>query len=742
LVVVLAPALALGGTPSKTGVVGEAVGDFTLRDYRGAERSLREFADRKLVVVAFTGTECPLARLYGPRLAQLAREYEPKGVAFIGICSNQQDSISAIAQYARDGEIKFPILKDVGNAVADQFGAVRTPEVFVLDAGRVVRYRGRIDDQYGIGFARPRPGHRDLAAALDELLAGKPVTTPVTTAPGCFIGRVQPAVKAGPVTYSKHIAPILQKHCVECHRPGEIGPFSMTSYREVAGWTDTIEEVLRDGRMPPWHADPAYGHFSNDSRLPEAEKQLIFDWIKGGAPEGDPRDLPKPVAFTHGWRIPKPDLVLRIPHAFHVPAQGDVPYQFIVVDPGFKEDKWVKAAEIRPTCRAVVHHVLVFVQPPGGGHDRYGGFAANWLAGTVPGARPQILPEGTAKFVPAGSRFLLQIHYTTNGKPQTDQTCLGLVFADPKEVKKEVSTEMAANPKFAIPPNTGRYPVESDNVVEEDSILLELMPHTHLRGKTFRYEAFYPDGRSEVLLDLPRYDFNWQNSYTLAEPKRLPKGTRIHCLATYDNSKDNPSNPNPNVTVRWGDQTWEEMMIGYYNVVPADQDLQKNPRPVGKYVPKPLPPLDPALKERARHALESAEAFDAFAAAVHKALPQVDRVCLTTVTDGNLRVDRVSYPGQVARHVLKAGFEGHSHAYALGHFALLGSFFALPDITKLRAADLGYLGQTLTSSAHVPVVLEGRPGTLNFWSKQKDAFPEPTHEMLKALGEVVNGRDS
>jgi hypothetical protein len=358
----------------------------------------------------------------------------------------------------------------------------------------------------------------------------------------------------------------------------------------------------------------------------------------------------------------------------------------------------------------------------------------------VPGARPEIYPDGQAKFVPAGSRFLFQIHYTPNGAVQTDQSCLGLVFADPKTVKQEVSTEMAANPDFAIPPHTANYPVESEHVFKRDSLLLEMMPHTHLRGKTFRFEAWYPDGRREILLDLPHYDFNWQNSYRLAEPKLLPKGTKIHCTATYDNSKDNPANPNPEVTVRWGEQTWEEMMIGYFNVVAADEDLQKNPRSPTRLAQKKRPPLDPDLKELARHALESDRAFDAFAAALRKTLPQVDRVCLTSVSAGRLKVERASYPGDVARHMATAGFETESKAFALGYLAVRGSLIAFPDLDNAPGIDLKMLSATLGSSVHVPVVREGEPGTVNFWSKQKAAFPNETHALLEAVVEVITGQ--
>jgi peroxiredoxin len=737
LALILIASLVLASPSQKAKRVGTEVADFKLRDYRGAERSLHEFTQHKLTVLAFLGTDCPLSRLYGARLADMAREYQPKGVDFVGINANQQDSISAINQHAREYHIEFPILKDVKNVIADQLGAQRTPEVFVLDPQRVIRYHGRIDDQYGVGYTRKKIEHADLVNALNELLAGKLVTTAETEPAGCFIGRVQPPSKKGEVTYSRQVARIIQKHCIECHHPGEIGPFSLTSYDEVVGWADTIEEVVRAGRMPPWHADPQFGKFANDCRLSDDDKQLIYRWVRDGAPEGDPKDLPKPIKYTDGWRIPKPDVVISMPRPFKVPATGDVVYQFFAVDPGFNEDKWVKASEVRPGNRAVVHHVLVFAQPPEGDLKRKRGFASDWLTGTVPGAWPQIAPDGMAKLIPAGSRLLFQVHYTPNGKETTDQTSVGLVFADPRTVKREIHTDMAANPKFEIPPHDPDYVVESEEELEQDTLVLSLIPHTHLRGKAFQFEAIYPNGDREVLLNVPRYDFNWQQTYFLAEPKRLPKGSRIHCTAHYDNSAKNLANPDPNATVRWGDQTWEEMMIGYYDAAPVDTGLLPVTR---KPVATPPVDLDPALRALAGKALRSEAAFKAFAAAVKKAEPKVDRVCLTEFVGDRLKVVRAAYPGDVTPHFAESGFEQADKRFALAFYALRGSLVVQPDLKdlkKARGADLYVMSKALSSSMHVPVIWDDRPATVNFWSKEKSAFSGETVERLQALGKLV-----
>jgi peroxiredoxin len=544
------------------------VENFTLRDFRGKEHSLSDFADRKLVVVAFLGTTCPLAKLYGARLAELAREFAPCGVAFLGVNANIQDSLADVAAYARQHQIPFPILKDPDHALADRLGAIRTPEVFVLDAQRFIRYRGRVDDQYAIGVQRSKPNRRDLAEALNELLAGKPVSRPVAESAGCLIGRTPPVKPHGDITYSRQISRLLQKRCVECHRAGEIAPFPLTGYKEVVGWAGMIREVVELGRMPPWFADPKHGRFRNESRLTPAEKALLLEWIEYGCPEGDPADLPAAPPFVSGWRLGQPEQVYYMAQQPHdVPAEGEVAYQYFLVDPGFKEDKYLQAMEVRPGNPAVVHHALVLVVPPGS--DGLGADSVGALIDYAPGMGPTVLPPGTALHVRAGSKFLFQLHYTPNGSPQKDRSCLGVVFADPKTVKHRVQGGAVINPAIDIPPGAANYRLTGAHVLEKDVLLLSMSPHLHLRGKSFRYKAVYPDGRREVLLDVPRYDFNWQLRYELAEPKRLPRGTRLECVAVWDNSADNPANPDPTKTVGWGDQTSEEMLIGFFTFVAA-----------------------------------------------------------------------------------------------------------------------------------------------------------------------------
>ncbi|REK18829.1 MAG: thiol-disulfide isomerase [Planctomycetota bacterium] len=571
--------LAAAGSPARADEatastpLGKQIANFELRDFGGKPYTLDALRDRQAVVVAFLGTECPLAKLYAPRLVQLADRFADSGVAFLAINANQQDSLSEMAAYAKSHKLNFPLLKDVGNVVADQMGAVRTPEVFLLDGDRKVCYRGRIDDQYVVGRQRDAATREDLALAIEELLAGKPVSQAVTEAPGCFIGRVYEPLEDAEVTYTGDVAAVLNRRCVECHRDGEIAPFALTSYDDVVGWAETIAEVIKDERMPPWHANPDYGTFSNDCRMSQEEKQLIYDWVAAGAPEGDPADLPKQPEFFAGWRLPRIDQeVFMSDEAFRVPAEGTVSYKYFWVDPGFTEDKWIQGAQCKAGNREVVHHIIVFVKPPPGGKrtGRGKGISRGFLAATAPGADPLLLEDGMAKFVPAGSQLVFQMHYTPNGSAQDDRSSIGLMFADPADVRKEVNTLAAQNHLLFIPPREPNYQTSAWHTFRRDTLLLSMFPHMHVRGKAFRYEVRYPDGTEEILLDVPRYDFNWQQTYELAEPKLLPKGTRMRCLAAYDNSTDNIANPNPDRIVHWGDQTWDEMLIGFMEVTDPD----------------------------------------------------------------------------------------------------------------------------------------------------------------------------
>ncbi len=557
-----------------TSPIGRKIDGFRLPDYRGARHALADAADKKLVVVAFLATECPLAQQYAPRLVELAGEFPAKDVAFFGVVSGSQESLEDIERYVLAHKIGFPVLKDLGAEVADAFGARRAPEVFVLDAERKVRYWGRIDDQYGIGYKRPRPTRRDLATALEVLLAGKSVSRPEVESVGCYIGRSPKQPPKGSITYAGHVASILAKRCTACHRAGDIAPFSLTSYGEIVPWGETIAEVVRSGRMPPWHADPAHGKFANDPRLSDDEKRLIAAWIENGMPAGDLKAPPRGSAKDEDWRIGKPDLVMQMPRPFKVPATGAVEYQYYLIDPGLKEDRWVRASEVRPGSRQVVHHAVVFVQPPGDlSVIAKEGFGFQMLAAYGPGIPPRDLKGGLAKLVPAGSKLVFQMHYTPCGTQQTDQTQVGLVFADPKEVKKEHRSGIALNFDLRIPPGDKNHTVEATHRFSQETWLYSLAPHMHLRGKSFRFEAVGADGSREVLLSVPRWDFEWQHIYELAEPRRMPEGSQLRCVAVYDNSEGNLWNPDPKRTVTFGLQTSQEMMVGFFETSLVEQDL-------------------------------------------------------------------------------------------------------------------------------------------------------------------------
>jgi peroxiredoxin/mono/diheme cytochrome c family protein len=550
------------------------IANFKLKDYQGKEWSLADFSRAKVIVVAFLGTDCPLANRYADRLVELAKGYAARDVSFLAIDSNQQDSLVQMGHFARVHRLEFPFLKDPSNVIADRFKAKRTPEICVLDGARAIRYRGRVDDQYGLGYTRPMAQERDLVRALDELLAGRAVTRPETELSGCIIGRVQREKPHGDITYTKQIAQILQARCVTCHRDGGIAPFALTSYKEAAAWAETIAEIVHSRRMPPWDASPKVGNFADDPSLSTAEIKLIEDWVSNGAPEGNAKELPEPMQFTEGWRIAKPDLVLSMPKAVRIPARGTLPYQYFTIDPGFNEDTWIRASEVRPGNPMAVHHVMVFVQAPGAPAPDLAGGIGDPVALWAPGMAPMSFPETTARFVPAGSKLVFQMHYLPTGVEQIDRTSVGFVLADPGKVQRAMKAELAMNTQLRIPPNDPDYSATADYRVMQNSMLYAMFPHMHLRGRAFRIEAIFPDKYKQVLLDVPRYRFDWQNRYTLAEPLYLPEGTVLHCEARFDNSDMNLSNPDPKAEVRFGAQTWDEMLVGYFDMVQVNQDLR------------------------------------------------------------------------------------------------------------------------------------------------------------------------
>jgi mono/diheme cytochrome c family protein len=431
-----------------------------------------------------------------------------------------------------------------------------------------------------------------LSVTLEELLAGQPVTQPDLAPIGCLVGRKREAT-TGTVTYTNQISRIFQARCVECHRQGEIGPFAMDNYEDVVGWAEMIGEVVKEERMPPWFANAEPGKFSNDCRLSEEEKDQVAAWVSAGAPYGDAKELPEPRQFHTGWNIEQPDEVVKMTDtAFEVPASGVLPYQHFVVDPGWTEDKWLTACEVRPGVRSVVHHVFVFCLPPDvfpadakGAVEIRGKklgltvvktiFDGGLIGGYAPGTPPFVANPGVGRRLPAGSKLLFQMHYTPSGRAAKDLTSIGFKYADGKDITHEVEVIGAHNFRFIIPPNAPDHVLKSSYTFKDDCRIDELVPHMHLRGKAFQFVARYPDGKTELLLDVPKYDFNWQIPYKLTKPYLIPSGTVLECTGRYDNSKNNPANPNPNTIVRPGEQTWDEMMIGWFSMIKPRKDLER-----------------------------------------------------------------------------------------------------------------------------------------------------------------------
>ncbi|QDU50383.1 redoxin domain-containing protein [Gimesia panareensis] len=565
----------------KTESVKDASLTFRLPTADGKVVKLTTEPVEKATVVCFLGAECPLARLYGPKLNEMQAAYDPRGVRFIGVNSNQQDSLEDVKEYVKRYEISFPMAKDYNNEVADQFEAVRTPEVFVLDQQLTVRYRGRIDNQYLPGISRAETTTHDLKNALDQLLAGKPIEVAKTKPNGCFIGRVKQNEVTTKLTFCKEVAGVLHRHCVECHRKSEIAPFSLTDYDEVRGWADTMLETIEDGRMPPWHASPKYGHYANARFMSEKDKEILREWVAGGMPYGDIKDLPELPKFREGWHLPQvPEAVYTMrKRPFVVPKEGVVEYQYFVVDPGFKEDKWVTGAQVLPGNRSVVHHAIVFIRPPDGADFR----GIGWLTAYVPGQRINMLPPGRARKVPAGSKLVFQMHYTPNGSVEEDISKVGLMFGKDEEITHEVFTLIGIDQEFEIPPHASDFPVSAKvRRIPPHAELLAIAPHMHLRGKSFRLFT-KQDKKKEILLDVPNYDFNWQHIYELSKPMSLDKVDGLEFTVKFDNSKENPFNPDPNEYVTWGDQTWEEMAIAFFEVAePRKHKAEKKTQPEKK----------------------------------------------------------------------------------------------------------------------------------------------------------------
>jgi thiol-disulfide isomerase/thioredoxin/mono/diheme cytochrome c family protein len=523
--------------------VGRFVADFTFSDLDGKQRSLSDFKNRKLVVVAMTSTSCPLSKKYRPTLVELAKNYSAKDVQFIAVnCfrTDKPDDMQAVA--TTFGETALYV-HDPDENLARHVGALTTTDVLVLDPARTVVYHGAIDDQYGIGYALDAPRQTFLATAIDSLLDGKVPEVAATVAPGCLLDHEESSVATTAITYHNRISRIMQQNCIECHRTDGVGPFALDTYADVEGHAPMIRDVVERGTMPPWFAarpEPEDNHgsvWANDRSLSDADRNDLVAWIKADRAEGNVLDAPVPRVFADEWTIGEPDYVVQIPKPIDIKATGTMRYQFVKTETTLEDDKWIQGYEILPTNRSVVHHVLVNVHEKGAGRirDREEGVGGYWAA-YVPGNAGQLYPEGFAKLLPAGATVSFQIHYTPNGEATQDQLKMGLIFAK-SEPQYVVTTIPLADVDLNIPPNAENHAETIIRPVPADINVMAYMAHMHVRGKAFNFELITPDGKTETLLDIPRYDFNWQIRYGYRDPKVLPKGSRVKVTGIFDNSK-------------------------------------------------------------------------------------------------------------------------------------------------------------------------------------------------------------
>jgi peroxiredoxin len=534
---------ALTVTPALALKPGDRVDNFRLVDHSGASHQLYYFSDMKAVVLLTQANQCAASKAAIAQVKQLRDQYQAQGVQFFLL--NSSESRDAVAKAASEQGIDLPVLIDDTQLIGESLAATQAGEALLINPKNwTLAYRGE---------------SKSLGAALDAVVKQSAVKTAQTPVKGCAVKLPELARRAehAKISYSQTIAPMLQESCVACHRAGGIGPWAMTNYEIVKGFAPMIREVVRTERMPPWHADPHYGAFKNNRAMTKDQAKTLVHWIEAGAPRGQG---PDPLATTHKdwpeWPAGQPDLVLNVP-AFDVPATGVVPYQNQVVQNPLDRDVWLRAVDFAPGNRSVLHHVIVTILPKGS-NNRLGG---TYLAGYVPGAAAIKFPTDTGILLPAGSAINFQMHYTTSGKTATDQTRFGVYFA--KETPKyPLRNTVLLDPRLRIPANTKAHPLSASRTFDRDILIYSLTPHSHFRGRASNFVATYPDGRQEVLLSVPYYDFNWQTAYELSEPKLLPAGSKLTHTTVYDNSVQNPANPDPNIEVRWGEQSWEEMLYG------------------------------------------------------------------------------------------------------------------------------------------------------------------------------------
>ena len=572
-------------------------------DVQGRRYDSQALASSKASVFLFISGQCPISNVYTPRLVALEEKFAKQGVLMFAVYSDRQETLSDVTKHAKERGIVFPVVRDATATLADQLGAKTTPEAVLLDPRGDVKYRGRIDDNP----VATRVTSHDLEDAIAAVVAGRPVRAAEVLAIGCAIRRPDRPVAAAPgvPTYARDVARILRDKCEGCHRPGEVAPFSLQTYQQASAWAPDIKKYTQGRQMPPWKPEPGYGDFKDESRinLTDRERTTLAAWADAKAPLGDPRQVPPPRVFPAGWQLGEPDMVVQPDKEYHLAADGEDVYRHFVVKTNFSEDRYLSAVEVRPGNRAIVHHVIAYVDsvPDAEGkyaseklelatHDGQPGYTSfggpgfvptGIMGGWAPGNDAQLLPDGIGIFLPKGSRLSLEVHYHKDGKPETDLTKLGVHFCR-STVNKRISGLFALNFGFKIPPGADRHEVRATSTVAEDSHVLVVTPHMHLLGREMKIWAELPDGTEKPLVWVKDWDFNWQNSYFLKEPLAAPKGTKIHLVAYYDNSDKNPRNPNRTSprTVGWGEQTTDEMCVAFVSATHDAEHLNFTPAPV------------------------------------------------------------------------------------------------------------------------------------------------------------------
>lgn len=565
--------------PAALSGVGRRLADVRVSDLAGKPHALSAFAGPKGLVVALVSSSCPVAKKSAPALGRLEADARANGFGVVYLASLPTDTPAELKATAKSAGWKAPVTRDTKGAAVAALGATSTTEVFVFDAARTLAYRGAVSDQYGPTWAKDAPTANYLADALAAVAAGTLPAIPATTAPGCLLTPSKtPPAPASSVTYHNRVSRIVQANCGDCHRTGGVAPFPLETYAQVVAHSAMIRAVVDAGQMPPWFAAPTKGDdgktaahtpYANDRRLSADDKRDLLAFLAAPKPlAGDPKDAPLPRTFDPEWTAGKPDAVFAFPQAYNVKAEGVLPYQNILVETNLPEDKWVRAIEVKPGAKGVVHHVLVFVQEPGKPQartdDRAGFFGAY-----VPGTAAFVYPDGYAKKLPKGAVLRFQMHYTPNGTAQDDLTRIAFQWAKAAP-KHEVKSIGVSSLRLNIPPGAQNHKEEAQLSVPADAKILAFMPHMHVRATACRYDLVTPDGTRETLLDVPRYDFNWQLTYRRATPLPVSKGSRIEFTGWYDNSTKNPYNPDATKTVRFGPQTYDEMLLGYIEYVTED----------------------------------------------------------------------------------------------------------------------------------------------------------------------------